>query len=133
MEQNQRVLVVNGLRETTQVLKTILEPRGFAVDRIRDDCAGGENEQAGPPPAVVVLHDDGPDLASARFTRWSNVPRVIIGSDEDFGGASAGCEPVPDGDRQQYLRKPFQYGDLIRAIERLLTGAACEERLKVEG
>ena len=39
MTAKQRVLVVDGLSETEEVLRAVLEPRGLMVDRIRSEVA----------------------------------------------------------------------------------------------
>ena len=104
-----RVLVVDGLSETEQVLKAVLEPRGLEVNRIR----GSRNTEAqDDPPGVIVLHEDGPN-PEVPHPEWSDVPRVVIGP--ATGGNSENRLL-----REERLQKPFQYGELIAAIERLL-------------
>ena len=101
----QHVLVVDGVPETAQVLRAVLEPRGHRVDRVRAfDPA--------PPAAgsVLVLHDDGSSEANRRH-KYGTAPRVIIGS---FTTAPA------SGDSEHRLAQPFQYAELIRAVESLL-------------
>lgn len=109
MGTGQRVLVVDGPTETEEVLRAVLEPRGLEVNRVRAHLPS----EAGPSAHVVVLHED--DLLDAGDEAWRDVPRVIIGS-------APLPESVPEGsDRQeQYLQKPYHYGELIRAIEKLL-------------
>lgn len=116
MASGQRVLVVDGLSETEEVLRAVLEPRGLIVDRVR----GYQNDHKPPgngSPHVVVLHDGDTEAAHTRLESWSDVPRVIIGSAHipaPLGTSHSACD--------QYLQKPFQYGELIQAIERLLDG-----------
>lgn len=120
MVSGQRVLVVDGLSETEQVLKAVLEPRGLHVDRVRSWPAspiplgtGMERPTTSAPPHVVVLHED-EDVG--RTGAWGEVPRVIIGSVE---------MPAPGEHRSpEYLPHPFQYRELISAIERLLARGA---------
>jgi DNA-binding response OmpR family regulator len=109
-----RVLVVDGLSETEEVLRAVLEPRGLSVDRIRS--AASEELAAKRRPSVMVLHLN-EDPAPAALAGWQNVPRIVIGATkvDDARGASAG---------EHYLEQPFQYGELIRTIERLLAAAA---------
>lgn len=118
LNRTDRVLVVDGLRETADVLRAVLEPRGFDVARVRGGAASGSDCDA-PMPRVIVMHqeDDQPDCSPA--VAWSDVPRVIISSDEH-----AESPPRLSTGRQRYLQKPFQYGELIHAIERLLENAA---------
>jgi CheY-like chemotaxis protein len=108
----QRVVVVDGLAETAQVLKAVLEPRGLQVERISRDRATGPLRLP-KAPHVVVLHED--DAAGWRgySEPWPEIPRVVIGS------AEIPARPSHSG-QQQYLAKPFQYRELIQAIERLL-------------
>jgi CheY-like chemotaxis protein len=111
----QRVLVVDGLSETEEVLRAVLEPRGLSVDRIRS--AATEELAAKRRPSVMVLHLDDDPVRAAAPAGWQNVPRIVIGATKvnDARGASAG---------EHYLEQPFQYGELIRTIERLLAAAA---------
>jgi len=108
----QCVLVVDGLAETAQVLKAVLEPRGLRVERIRghqdatEDCAR-------PRPHLLVLHADDVSLARPRGGVWGDIPCVVIGS------ASVRDDESADH-RAHYLQKPFCYRELIQAIEDLL-------------
>jgi CheY-like chemotaxis protein len=111
----QRVLVVDGLSETEEVLRAVLEPRGLMVDRIRS--AASEELAAKRRPSVMVLHVDQEPSPTAAPAGWQNVPRILIGSTK----VSDSCE---SGAGEHYLEQPFQYGDLIRTIERLLAAAA---------
>ena len=113
-----RGLVVDGLMETEQVLKAVLEPRGLQVNRVRgDDNAEAESDLT--PPHVIVIHADESLPDSGRVENWGDVPRVIIGSAEFPGRAAA--------DGRHYLTKPFQYRELIQVIERLLTDSSCSQ------
>lgn len=103
----QHVLVVDGVPETAQVLRAVLEPRGHRVDRVRAfDPA--------PPAAgsVLVLHDDGSSEANRRH-KYGTAPRVIIGS------FTTTASPAAD-ESEHRLAQPFQYAELIRAVESLL-------------
>ncbi len=107
----QRVLVVDGLAETEEVLRAVLEPRGLEVERVR--AAGAGAFAAKHRPSVIVLHVD--DGRAPAHDGWRDVPRVLIGATDEFASHSG-----VRGEGEQYLEKPFQYGELIRAIERLL-------------
>ena len=115
MPSGQCVLVVDGLSETGEVLKAVLEPRGLVVDRIR-----GHRPPRSPvrtAPQVVVVDGDVFGEREARASGWADVPRVVIGSadmPDDWHPHQSG----PAG--RCYLQKPFDYATLIEAIERLL-------------
>ena len=56
MTGKQHVLVVDGLSETEEVLRAVLEPRGLSVDRVRSTAS--EELAAHFRPSVMVLHVD---------------------------------------------------------------------------
>lgn len=101
MFSGQQLLVVDGLTETKEVLKAVFEPRGLNVNRVRGDVEQQQNS----PPNLVVLHEDAPTA-----THWKHVPRVVIGSKRFSVARADAC----------YLRAPFQYPELIQAIESML-------------
>ena len=128
MTSGQRVLVVDGLSETEEVLRAVLEPRGCQVESVRGDCP--DEAVAADPRTVVVLHQsrngtgrprstESPDSAAAR--PWGTQPQVIIGSIRQpgrpaaTGTLGADCSPT-----SRYLSQPFHYGELVQAIEELL-------------
>jgi hypothetical protein len=108
-----RVLVVDGLAETEEVLKAVLEPQGLEVNRIRRHFAQGSLDSN--PPHLVILHEDRQANPADSEESWPEVPRVVIGSVRQ-----AQTPRTPNGSRAEYLAQPFQYGDLIRAVEDLL-------------
>lgn len=116
MTNGQRVLVVDGLAETEQVLKAVLEPQGLKVNRIRTHFP--QDVPSPLPPHVVILHEDPSDEFPAQAESWADVPRVIIGS-----VAVSRSEAPKSGPREQYLSQPFHYGELIQAVETLLNRA----------
>ncbi len=110
----QRIVVVDGLSETEEVLKAILEPRGLQVTRIRthDSVARFRETE---PPHVVVVHGSAADVDEPSVGIWNSIPRVVIGFAHDA--------PTQVSERRTstyFLNKPFHYAELIRAIERLL-------------
>jgi hypothetical protein len=112
----QRVLVVDGLAETEEVLKAVLEPQGLEVGRIRTHFP--QDQQTARPPHLVILHEDHSQKSPAPSDSWPNIPRVIIGSIAlNRPPVFRDRSPRP---REQYLSQPFQYGDLIQAVEQLL-------------
>ncbi len=113
MTSDQCVLVVDGLRETKDVLQAVLEPRGMRVDRIRGDHVQTPPDK--PVPHVVVIDDD---HQSKSDLSWSDVPQVMIGT-------AAKPKLAMEPNQQQYLQKPYQYSELIQAIDPLLD---CQKR-----
>lgn len=100
-----RILVVDQITDTEEVLRAVLEPRGVAVDRINM-----ADMPAATPPTVLVIDNETsarcPDTAD-----WSAVPQVIIGR-----------VPMADTEDENHciLPKPFQYADLIQKIEDMI-------------
>jgi hypothetical protein len=107
---SKRVLVVDGLSETEEVLRAVLEPRGLSVDRIRS--AATDELSVNSRPSVMVLHVDEEPLSAAP-DGWQDVPRILIGSAKlnNRRRATSG---------EYHFEQPFHYGELIRTIERLL-------------
>ena len=115
MIHGQHVLVMDGLSETEDVLKAVFEPRGLQVRRV---CGKGDGEsvQTANPPSLVVIHREELQSRSQEAERFNNVPRVIIGTADLL--ESHGRESD-----EHYLKQPFQYQELIQAVERLLDQA----------
>lgn len=113
-----RVLVVDGLTETEEVLRAILEPRGWEVARWRS-CETPA-AIADPRPQVLVIHRDDRRAAECTGGAWDCVPRVVIGSGR-----------LPEGrrkSRELFLRQPFHYPELIQAVEHLLSEASGDQQ-----
>lgn len=112
MTSGQRVLVIDGLSETEEVLKAVLEPRGLKVERV---CGGRSRDHfhGYSQPSVVVVHLDEADSHKIVSEGWNTVPRVVIGSTKQRDCTS-------DGQGHCFLQNPFQYRELIQAIEHLL-------------
>lgn len=110
----QRVLVVDEISDTEEVLRAVLEPRGMHVDRLHGkDTSIAVNPEA--LPAVVVIDTESESPSHTTRERWRQVPQVIIGSARIAHTADA------QGDAERhYLAKPFQYAELVCAIERLI-------------
>ncbi|HUG93869.1 MAG TPA: hypothetical protein VML55_23775 [Planctomycetaceae bacterium] len=117
MPSRQRVLVVDGLSETGEVLKAILEPRGLVVDRIRGHR---ESDHAAARPHVVIVDGDECSESRAQHSGWADVPQVVIGSADMPDHWHPHRPFVPT---RRYLQKPFEYGELVSAVEHLLRAA----------
>ena len=121
MSNRERVLVVDEVPDTAEVLQAVLEPRGVTVNRVRrlDPAVAPEEENR---PAVVVLNAESIDGSpSTGLSAWQNVPQVIIGTLRF--PASAG-EPADGAVARRVLQKPFQFAELVQAIESLI-GQGC--------
>lgn len=109
------ILVVEGLSETTEVLRAVFEPRGHAVRRVRQTQLA---ENSVTPPGVVVWHTDDPHGADMPIRpSLSGVPRIFISKKKT-------CDPVSPEARtsSRQFSQPFQYRELLDAIESLLQG-----------
>lgn len=132
MSNRERILVVDEISDTAEVLQAVLAPRGVTVNRI---CRWGqtENPAAENRPAVVVY--DAESQADGALTdgalkaggTWPGVPQVIIGtlrvarSDSDDSDGNVPAAPVA---QRRYLQKPFQFAELVQAIEALIAPPA---------
>jgi hypothetical protein len=93
------VVVVDGLRETTEVLQAVFEPRGLRI--CRQSTAAALTRSATNRPQILVLHENPPaDPAGPRVL----VGRIVPGSTSH----ETQCTSLP---------LPFDYGDLIAAID----------------
>ena len=82
------------------------------LDRVRDLSSQPTNT----PPSLLVIDGDKLSAEIRSGNGWAGVPRVVIGS-----ARLADENADVDG---RYLQKPFQYPELIRLIDQLLTDRA---------
>jgi DNA-binding response OmpR family regulator len=113
----ERVLVVDDVSDTADVLKAVLEPRGVTVNRVRrldaNTAPAIENR-----PAVVVLNADSLNgSAGADLAGWHNVPQVILGT---LHVPAPADQPVGGSPARRMLQMPFHFAELIQAIESLI-------------
>lgn len=108
-----RVVVVDHSTETADVLQAVFAPRGVEVE-----CRRMPSRRRGAPQDAEVFVLDEECLA----TPASPAPpasarrnRVVLGSP-----ASPTGEGTASNDQASYIPKPFQYAELIRAVEMLL-------------
>ena len=103
-----RVLVIDGGSETDTVLRAVLEPRGAQVRRARSHCldAAPQSEDR---PDVVVIDLDHASEAAADFARGAQFQVLLSSQRIDVAESHA-----------RFLEKPFQFPELIRAVEELL-------------
>lgn len=106
---SRRVLVLDGVPETAEVLQAVLQPRGIQVMResSRSSDFGGTDVD------LVVVHRG----ESADEPRCLDLPRTVPQIVVDCG---LGQDDAPGYATR--LSSPFQYGDLVREIELLLGG-----------
>ena len=105
VQHGQSILVIDGLSETTEVLKAVFEPRGHSVNRVRQTQL---SEPRAAQPGVVVWHANDADDRS-RQGRFDSVPQIVIGK---------AC--VSDSPQTRRLSQPFQYCELLQAVESAL-------------
>jgi DNA-binding response OmpR family regulator len=118
VSKRERVLVVDEVTDTAEVLQAVLEPKGLTVNRV------SRIEQTPPTveglPAVVVVDAETYDGATQPgWQKWRNVPQVIIGTMR-----LPQLEENGSPERRRYLQKPFQFADLVNAIESLIAEQA---------
>ncbi len=107
-----RVLVIDGQPETEEVLKAVLEPRGFQID-LQNRGTSQKDVSLQQKPHVVVLHEESSAISSnSQPDSLQGIPRVVIGTI-----FNSKCTKQSD---EQRLSHPFQYSELIQAIENLL-------------
>ncbi|HEY3965651.1 MAG TPA: hypothetical protein VGM05_13925 [Planctomycetaceae bacterium] len=122
MSKQECVLVVDEISDTTAVLQAVLEPRGVAVNRIRN-LGGSAAGNAAPRPSVVVLDAESLSGSTPPFgDDWKNIPQVIIGTIHVAEMATIDDpSAVP---LRRYFQKPFQFAELVQAIESLIAPSA---------
>jgi hypothetical protein len=98
--QGPRVLVVDGVSDTEEVLRAVLAPRGVDVCRL-----SGTHLDARP--SLVVIDSDLSD--STDDQSWAGVPKIILGRATRI-----------DADDRHVFPRPFHYADLVRAIEQVI-------------
>jgi hypothetical protein len=104
------VVVIDGVPETAQVLQAVFEPRGHRVERLRSHAATSVKPTHN---SVLVLHDN---AEGSRRSKYRGAPRVVIGS-----MSSEAAEPS-----ETRLSPMFQFAELVRAVEGLLTQHTCD-------
>ncbi len=109
MSHGASILVVDGLSETTEVLKAVFEPRGHEVRRVRRT----QSSESAARPGVIVWHDDADAESAPLDSSLHGVPRVLIGKAR-----------LSDTSRNtRRFAQPFDYGELLQAVEAALEQA----------
>ncbi|NLE38809.1 MAG: hypothetical protein GX621_12365 [Pirellulaceae bacterium] len=118
MSENPCVLVVDGSEETHEVLETALARRGVQTYYARRFRDGVELAEQLHPDLIVLdleLDQANPEAMHAPQTPKNETPLVLLGTIRQAGGAAPWRE---------FVRKPYDYGPLVRKIEELLVDAA---------
>ncbi|QDT97747.1 hypothetical protein [Gimesia aquarii] len=112
MVTGQHIVVFDGLNETEEVLKAVLEPQGCRVNRVRMQNrveVSGHQET----PSIIIVHDNDSTESTTNQLGWNEVPKVVIGSVK-------ASKPENTTASTRFLVQPFQYAELIDSIESLL-------------
>lgn len=123
MIREHRLVVVDQFSDTADVLRAVFEPRGIEVERRRRPVAVEPGYSS---PELLVVDEDSVPSADSTPAQWPAGPRVIIGSARLPQATSQGDHPAA------YLSKPFEYPELIRAIEQLLQPTDSERLIRGE-
>lgn len=125
-----RVLLVDGIAETEQVLKAVFEPRGLQVERISTWTL---RQGSALPSADVLVLDTDREVSGNPLNGLPQpqLPRVLLGTASWTDSEPESVEPDLPLDSShrsnnasqpplRQLSKPFHYTELIQAIESLL-------------
>lgn len=115
------VLVVDEISDTADVLQAVLEPRGVAVNRVRRLMEPAARDAAGRPSVMVLDAESLCGSALPSGSDWKNIPQVIIGTIRITGPETA--DERQASPERRYLQKPFQFAELVQAIESLIAAA----------
>lgn len=117
MIEGRTVLIIDESRDNREVLRAVLESVGFRTVEARRPEAVRRCDAD----LVVVDVEDGRngETEAAANVRWADVPQVVIGRARLSGPSRT--EPTDRVADRCYLPRPFQYRDLIGAIESMLT------------
>lgn len=104
---------MDGTSETTAVLKAVFEPQGYTIHRVRRSQLPANHPSR---PSVVVWHAH--ESRDGTIAPFGDVPHVVIGRVNIEASSS----------RMHQFSQPFEYGELLRAVESLLRDARDEQR-----
>lgn len=116
------VLVVDGVPDTALVLEAVLAPRGLSVNRVRGLDSALAPTVANRPAVIVVDVESCTAACAEPCESWQSVPQVIIGTMRvpEAAPESADDAPASGTPERRYLQKPFQFAELIQAVETLI-------------
>ena len=123
MSNRERILVVDEVSDTAEVLQAVLEPRGVTVNRISRWGQTGSSTVENRPAVVIYDAESSADGAPTAGGNWHGVPQIIIGTIRvdrtSDRGRTGGHATAPESERR-YLQKPFHFAELVQAIEALI-------------
>jgi two-component system KDP operon response regulator KdpE len=115
------VLVIDDELQIRRLLRSTLEAAGYRV-REAEDGATGLSEVAYQRPDVIVLDLGLPDLSGMEILRrlreWTQVPVLIL----SVRGQESEKIAVLDAGADDYMTKPFGWGELLARLRVLLRG-----------
>ena len=117
-----RVLVIEDERRSRQFLRTILVGYGYRLTEVDTGAAGVKHSQTCAPD-VIVLDLGLPDMDGIeviRTIRKSSVVPILVTSARD---RSIGAVAALNAGANDYLRKPFEIGQLQSRINSLIQNA----------
>lgn len=124
MSNRERILVVDDISDTADVLQAVLEPRGVTVNRI-SRWQGPDSPIENRPTVVVFDAESHAGGTPPHGENWRGVPQIIIGTmrvTDAAGNADSTAKALAAPDSScRYLQKPFQFAELVQAIEALIT------------
>ena len=125
VDKKPKVLVIEDDEYSRDALAHLLTAEGYEADSASDGESGLASAHA-TPPDVIVLDLNLPGIDGKQVIQMircdeqlKELPILIVTGDEDRAAQSA-VDLGADG----YLTKPVEFDALIRAIDRLKTGAA---------
>ncbi len=113
MVNGQNIVVFEGLNETADVLKAVLEPQGCRVNRMCQTHSEDSLDTQKEVPSIIVVRDNDSSDSTTKQLGWNQVPKVVIGS--VYSPQKSGSEQST-----RFLVQPFHYAELIDSIESLL-------------
>ena len=123
-----RVLVVDDERDVVDLLRTILEVEGFAVE-VETDGRAALSRVLGNPPDLIVLDLMMPDLDGFELLkllrlepRAAGVPVLIVSARTAHQDQIESLQLGADA----YICKPFSPKELVRQVQQLLESEDAE-------
>jgi len=109
----QQVVLVDGPHEIQEVLEAVLAPRGLRVDWLPSHLERLPGENSAAPDLVVIDATAVPIHRPSQRRSWRGVPQILL-CDEP------GLDTSATESQHAVFNKPFQFPELIQAIEQLL-------------